>query len=267
MSQEIPKFDPAAANLAQGVETDPIVAKLQALLEAPAIEGMHPEEQGAMIADRFIGAVVASDEMVNGAGEAVPPMQILGLIDSAAKAAFANPAQGNEIWTTGVKAVTRTNGMRQAAQLLSQDSRTGSVLDSLSRRVKQEEDGKLTLTSLPQLQGYLETKYAKSSRSESGWVEGILAEIEDHATTTIANPYGRWQTRDNLGSDVKLVRENQQHWENNASNARASGVDMDLVRRSAEYMREQAERSQPIGHAMLEGAGVVQPNYDHLFQP
>ena len=122
------------------------------LLNNPELHTMSPEDQGKFIVDRFIGAAVAAHQRGEFAQASTPfqaPADVLRAISGEASISADNRIQLNDRY------VTRTGGLRGAAQQLASDHRTAGWLPLLERRLMPDARGETRLASLDQVEGYL----------------------------------------------------------------------------------------------------------------
>ncbi len=217
-----------------------------------------PEEiVGEAIADRFIGQLARNRGVVRGDGTREDVPAVLKQIDQLAKVP---PNQHKQGFAKAVNDITRMDGLRVAALDLSSNPRTGQLVGRMAERVRVDKDGKLTLLTLAQIEGYLHASVGKKSLSTAAHV--IADGIAEYANGSRIVP--AWQAQDLLSSDVPDVRDPQLSWEHAVSTAtRDGGVDMDLVTRSAEAVHDLHVREQQIGGTALHGA---LPDYSEMFR-
>ncbi len=229
----------------------PIADSVDALLHDSALAKLNDYEQGKIITDRFIGSVVAMGDIESG-GRTVTPVDSLKLVDD-----LVSEANSEATWKTGLGYITRTNGMRQAVDMLGRDMRTGQHLADIQNRVEQTRDG-IALTSINQVDGYLAVKKGNDINDGTNWRESLREAVAEYAHGKAPGP---WDTQENASSDVAGVRQQQLEWDRASEYANNAGVDMELLKRSAEEMRYREQRSKDIGNRAISlAAGVDYKN-------
>jgi hypothetical protein len=211
---------------------------VKSLLADQHIGELPITEQGRVIVDRFIGGLVRQGEVTSSRDQTFSPAEILGLMDG---------LNGEE----SLKDFSRSGGLREAVRLLSEDPRSATVIGLLSTRLESEfgKDGtteQFTLTSLAQIEGYLQAGGAKNRLASprggiemdgDSWipvlVDGIARMSKDESRT--------WMTRTDaygfIESSAPLLKNTGRDWLKATSTADTVGVDMELVRRSAEKVQ------------------------------
>jgi hypothetical protein len=150
MTHERQQLSPAPAEQNSAAQTN-LETAVTDLLNNPELNVMSPEAQGRFIVDRFIGAAVAAHQRGEFAQASTPfqtPTDVLKAISGEASIAD-NRVQLNDRY------VTRTGGLRGAAQQLAMDHRTAGWLPILERRLMPDSRGETRLASLDQVDGYL----------------------------------------------------------------------------------------------------------------
>jgi hypothetical protein len=247
MSFENQNPDPVATDAEQQrllntLPDGPLSAAVLDTMQDSSIAALDPHMQGAVIADRFIGTLVAEGSISGRthANESYSPGDVLWLMDQSSTDPRARGA------------MTTNAGMRKAIFTMEGDDRTGPLFGHMAERIK-EKDGIISLTTLDQLSGYLAVFKAPNEIDDaSAWRNALLEETSDFAH----DPYrpGRWNTDEILGADNDQLRAGQQEYEAAERIAEASGVDMELIKRSAHEMREKLARSEHIGDIAVAGA-------------
>ena len=225
--------------------TPPLNEVVAKLLQDPEVGKLPPEAQGKVIADRFIGALVRHGDIASKNTEigAMTPAHILSLVDKIG-------TQDKDGYITTTMALTRTDGLRAGVDLLTQDERVGSIFGKFSSLlgVETTAEGKdiYTLTSEAQLDGYVDAGGPKNNKYNAGqyedpteWIGPFMADTHD-----VINGHGEWRSDATLASDIrdkgavtpdyfKTARELYEA----RMQAHHAGIDLGVVRRSAEYMR------------------------------
>lgn len=220
------------------------------LLRDEAISQLPPEEQGRVIADRFIGALVRQGN-IEGSKITYSPADILASMD--------------KIRTLDdVMEITRTAGLREAVLQLGNDERVAKLYGSLSPRLKSQFDDegneKFTLTSVAQVEGYLQAGGDKNSMdsavpgvhmSGDSWMPVVLSEIKHMSE----DPTRKWSTTTEAGdlmtSDIASIRQTARTWEKAINSAQAVGVDTELLKRSAEKIQQRTRAGADLGATAL----------------
>jgi hypothetical protein len=237
---------------------------VELLLKDEILKGIPQETQGGVVVDRFIGQLARKKGVVGSNGERKTVSVILSDIDWATK----QQAMGKGLsFNKALTVLSNTDGLRGAVDKLASDSRTGQYFGEMARRVGVDKEGQLTLKSVAQLEGYLFTDADDTSpQAATNWQSVILDRVNQY--TSGKSDVSRWsaQAQELTSSDVDAVRQPQMEWNRAATDARRLGVDMELVARSAEAIRQLHDMQQPIGDVAMHGA-LPEFNYDHLFQP
>ena len=229
----------------QGNKFPTVGEYVEGLLTDETIKNLPENEQGKVIIDRFIGSLVRHGE-VKGNVDSYTPDRTLDLISD-----YMNGQAPN------LRAVTSTEGLRSAAVQLSEDVRTGGLLGHVSELLKTEVNpstGKeeYTLTTEAQLDGYIDAGGAKNNKYNAGqyedptaWIGPFMADVHD-----IANGHGQWRADSTLASDIRdqdavtpdYYKRAKELYEARMQ-AHHAGVDLGVVRRSAEYMHARDEQT------------------------
>ena len=218
------------------------------LLADQEILKLPPEEQGRVILDRFIGGVVRQGE-TTGTGAKYAAADVFQLMDAVS-------AEG----APALQAITRTEGLRDSVAKLAQDERTAILFGSISSRVKSEKggtgDGELTLTSAAQIEGYLLQNETPTSYKPVGvgmgmpgetWVPVIMDRVQNMADSTYATWMTDAQARDLTTSSSDYIRHSGNDWRMAKTSATEAGVDMELVKRSAEELQRRVTGQHDLG--------------------
>ena len=218
------------------------------LIQDKTLHELPSGQRGAVIVDRFIGSVVRHGD-VQGSGELYSPAAVLDGMD-----AIKNYS------VNGFRKITGTDGLRSAVRELSLDSDVMNVFGDISKRLSQDEEGKFTLTSPAQIEGYL-LAGGEKNQIQNG-VGGVdmpgddwVPVIVEHTQRMAEDPNVHWTTsseaRDLINSSGPLLKNTGRDWLMANSSARKAGVDVDLLRRSAETVQRRAKDSQDMGQAAL----------------
>ncbi len=230
-------------------------------MQTEALAELSREQQGEIIVDTMIGALAAADDIAS--------REPTGLRDAlrAVGTAVDATATGNP-WERTLGSVTRSGGLRMAVDVLARDERTKVLLSGLERRVRFDEQGNLVaLTSLNQASGYLEAKAAQhplggtDAAIKPSWQDQIVAGL----TPNMDAPFGPWNKRaeELMTPEAGVqVRQEQQDWQAAVVLAERADVDVELLARTGDELRRQAELGQFAGNVVPK----PQVNYDHLFE-
>jgi hypothetical protein len=221
----------------------------KSLLVDAEISALPIEQQGRVIMDRFIGSVVRQGEIV-GKLATYGPSDVLKVMD--------------RVGATGIQEVTRTNGLRDAVNQLALDGRTATMFGMLDGRLKNEVDTAgndvPTLTSVAQLEGYLLAGGAENTvktprggihMDGDSWIPVIVDEVQmmnqdpnrTWMTTTEANEMAK--------SDSKFLRNVGNDWAMATRTASEVGIDLALVKRSAETIQLRTKSEHDLGAIAL----------------
>lgn len=218
----------------------------QSLLADEQIRRLPQEEQGRVIADRFIGALVRHGE-VKGSQTTYAPHEILHLMD-------------NILTPDDIRTITGTDGLRKAVNALALDERVGREFGTLMNRLGRDDKNAYTLASTAQLEGYLvaggRENYVKNPvggvhTSFDDWVPIML----EHTQRMAENPHMDWmsmgQARELMNSDLPLMKNTGRDWQKAILSAERVDIDVDLVRRSAERIQQTAKTGRDLGARAL----------------
>jgi hypothetical protein len=234
---------------------------VQRLLQSEEIKALPSEQQGPAIVDSFIGELVAQDGVVGSDGQRKSATEILGKIDKSTAAAYKDSAS----WNVSLSELSRTDGLRLAVHTLAGDERTSGLFGQLGNRLR-DVDGKLAMTSYAQVSGYL-NRLTHDKPTAPAWKNTLLGMVDDHITGP-AERTEDWKvnTSDLLTADAEGIRKGQLELNAAMQEAQQSGVDIALLQRSSEVIRQRAQAREAIGD--LATAQVIQPanSYEHLFQ-
>lgn len=225
----------------QGNKLPSVGEYVSGLLSSAEIQKLPEDEQGKVIVDRFIGAVVRHGEVTGNVNTYAPDLT-LGLI-----ADFANGRHPN------LRGVTSQDGLREAAILLNSDGRTGGLLGRLEEQFVRSEDPKtgkieITLTSPAQIEGYIQGGGEKNHLSAYDAVPGVNMQGDEWAPILLEqvqrmsqDQYLSWNTlanaRDMTTSSSPYIRNSGRDWQSAVATAEKVGVDVQLLRRSAEKIQ------------------------------
>ena len=231
-TSQLPSFDSVASEL----------------LTNEQIRALPEIEQGRVIVDRFIGAVVRHGE-VTGSQATYSPLDIIRGIDKLSL-----------IGEKGMREITSTDGLRNAVYALAGDERVGREVGDLASRLSFDEKGRYVLTSPAQIEGYLISGGSENIVNEpaggvhmqmDGWMPVIL----EHTKHMAANPYLGWMSYDRARelttSSAPLLRNTGRDWEKALRSAEKVGVDVDLLQRSAEKVQARIRASHDMGATAL----------------
>lgn len=208
-----------------------------------------------VLADHFVGSTLRTFGAVEGYRRVINPIDTT----PRAKLVVTDPETGEAYdW---FRVITRDGGARRAVVDISDGPMGWQAVNNISNAFRIETDANgesipesIMMASMDQITAYLETETEQSEalnqiERASMWQRVLLDEI----TTFLDEPYrnGAWNTPDNMGSEVAGVRHSQIDWERAAAVARKAGVDIDLLVRSAEFMKKTASSGQSIGKVAL----------------
>lgn len=132
-------------------------------------------DRGHIVVDRLIGAILRKKDFVTDEG---PRMTGLDVITNLDEAGAKTESQDRDERLGARNHVVEANGLRKVFGRLSVDGRTGSLLGHFGERIKVNPDtGKVTLTTLDQIAGYIEG--ASEIPDSDTWQDEMLALIED----------------------------------------------------------------------------------------
>ena len=220
----------------------------QSLINDESLRELPDVQRASVIADRFIGSVVRRGEL-QGSALSYSPGDVLKGVDLVSHTgAFA------------LKEITNTDGLRKAVLALSLDSDVAPLIGQMSNRLSQDAEGQYTLTSAAQIEGYLLSggKENKITNPVGGvdmegdsWIPVII----EHTQLMAENPGLPWttaaQARELMNSSGPLLKNSGQDWLKAQSSATKAGVDVDLLRRSAEKVQRRTKDGHDMGHTAL----------------
>lgn len=220
------------------------------LLKDESLKSLEGVQRGQVIIDRFIGSLVRHGDVV-GSNETVTPAIILGDIDRMGKGN--NPEEV-------LKGITNTNKLRRAVLDLSLDPDVGPLVGKFSERLKTEDNDKYTLTSPAQIEGYLLAAGSKNSVQDprggiemhgDTWIPVILEQTKRMAADSHITWMTSSQQRGLIDSGLPLLRNAGNDWRMATTSAEKVGVDLDLIRRSAEKVQQRVKDNHELGHTGL----------------
>lgn len=225
----------------QRKEPTGVAEYISKLLSNEEIKSLPEEEQGKVIIDRFIGAVVRKGDVVGTHGAYSPDLS-LGII-----ADYANGREPN------LRGVTSQEGLRDAAILLEQDARTGALLGRLEQQFVREVNPQtnaveITLTTPAQIEGFIQSGGAENHLSAENAVPGVNMQGDEWAPVLLEqvqrmseNQYLTWTTsadaRELMTSSSPYIRNTGRDWQNALYTAEKLGVDVAILKRSAEKIQ------------------------------
>lgn len=217
------------------------------LLEDKTIQQLPSHEQGQVIADRFIGSLVRHGS-VEGSQVSYDPIDTLLLMDK-----LSAPED--------MQKITGTDGLRGAVRMLAYDERVAPVFGNLANRIGFDNDkSQYTFTSLSQLEGYLAS--GKRENYVSNPVGGVhmhgddwMPVVLEHAQRMSQDTHIDWMSmgkaRELMESSAPLIKNTGRDWQAATLSAERIGVDMDLVRRSAETIQRRVRANHELGATAL----------------
>ncbi len=231
--------------------TDRVVAELDS-------QELSPQQRTQVMGDHLIGSIFRSQ----GASKGVET--ISDISDVAGRTDITDPT-GNEA-VSWLRTITRNRGVRRAVMTVDAVPNGSAALGNLITRVRVEH-GKpetATMTTMDQIVAYVDTITPEEARlpiheRPVPWKQAIIEELRTYLQTP-----GRkeaWHASENLGSDVDTIRRSQETWERAAGIAGRASLDIGMITRSAEFIRQQQEAGRDVGHvALME----IQPDYGSL---
>lgn len=228
--------------------TPPLNEVVKDLLENSEIQGLPEEEQGKVIVDRFIGSLVRHGgiESSNAQVGEMAPHEILAKIDQIGM------ASEDELHT--VRELTRTDGLRGGVSLLAEDPRTAVLFGRMSQQLAIGRNSRgeafYALTSPAQIDGYIDAggennidTRAQQYTDPTEWI-GVLASDIDN----VASGFSEWKSDNELARDVQSsgaitpeAHKRAQDLYAARRKALSAGIDMNLMKDSAEYIRDRDE--------------------------
>lgn len=218
------------------------------LLEDEKIKELPEIEQGRVIIDRFIGAIVRHGD-VEGSQTTYTPSEVLLGMDGLSK-----------YGAKGLREITGTDGLRKAVADLADDERVGREFGQIQSRLGVDEQGQYVLTSTAQMEGYLLGGGKKNIvRDPVGGVhmegDSWVPVIMEHAQNMAENPYNEWMSygkaRELMTSDAPLIKNTGRDWEKAMHSAERVGVDLNLLKRSAEKIQQRVRTGREMGGTAL----------------
>ena len=218
------------------------------LIQDETLLELSGDQRGSVIVDRFIGSIVRHGD-VQGSKVSYSPADVLTGMDYMSHTSV-----------NGLREVTNTDGLRNAVRELSNDGDVYQLFGKISPRLSQDEEGKYTLTSPAQIEGYLLAGGDKNQiRNGVGGVDmpgdSWIPVIVEHTQRMAQNPNMHWTTNSEaygrINSSGPLLKNTGRDWLMANSSAQKAGVDVDLLRRSAETVQRRAKDSHDMGQAAL----------------
>src|SRR5690606_29458290 len=136
-------------------------------------------------------------------------------------------------------------------------------------RLRLDDRGLPLLTTLDQMQGYLETQ-TDAERNLPGheysrdWKGTISKGISDFLQGPPTHD-GVWNLIHNPKPGIESLRQEQNEWTVAARIASSAGVDVEMLIRSAKFMKQHVGDPVMAGAINAATATIVPENYDHLF--
>jgi hypothetical protein len=218
------------------------------LINDPELQELPGVQRGTTIVDRFIGSIVRHGEL-QGSKTSYSPADILAGIDNV-----------SSLGEYGLKEITNKENLRVAVANLSMDPDVAKLFGQMSGRLSQDEAGAYTLTSTAQIEGYLlaggEKNYTKNpvggvDMHGDSWIPVLM----EHTQRMADDPYNHWISADHarelVGSSAPLIKNSGNDWQQANSSARKAGVDLDLLRRSAEKVQDRVQSGHDLGSTAL----------------
>ncbi|UTX51171.1 hypothetical protein KI440_03110 [Candidatus Saccharibacteria bacterium TM7i] len=228
--------------------TPPLNEVVTTLLADEEIQKLPEAEQGRVIVDRFIGSLVRhggvessnAEVGVMNADEILSHMDKIGTNDE------------NGLHT--IREITRTDGLRESVKQLAGDARTAQLFGHMTEQlgVTRGSDGTpyYTLTTRAQMDGYIEAGGKRNDNKNVGpyqdpqeWVGVFMSDIDD-----IASGYRESRSTSEIARDVQSAdsitpeaHKRAQELYAARSTANVLGIDTEMMRRSAEFIRDRDE--------------------------
>lgn len=244
--------DQTLINKIAQMQEGPVSAHVEAVMHETQQADLAPDERAGVLADHLAGAALRTGE------DAEQTQLMLRAVSTLA---------GSEKWQGKF---TRQNGLRRTLVHLDTDTDGKVALGTVGHRLTNDAEGRVLMTSLDQLAGYVSPKTEQEAQAVSGldkavpWKDELIREFTDYVA--IPGRKEAWKAADNLGSEVSSVKESQQQWERAQEIAKRAGLDVDLLTRSAEFIKKHAEISgKKVGGLALR-AVAPENQYDHLFE-
>lgn len=218
------------------------------LLSDESIAQLPVEQQGQVILDRFIGTLLRHGA-VAGSQKEYTPAEILSKMDEMSRRS-----------DDALREITNTDGLRRAVFDLASDARLGGHFGHISERLATDAEGRPALTSMTQIEGYLLAGGTTNQIRDGvggvhmhgdSWVPVIL----EHTQRMAQDAYVPWMTlgkaRELMTSSAPLIQNTGRDWEMATHSAEKVGVDMDLLRRSAEKIQSHVRASRDMAATAL----------------
>lgn len=248
--------EPTTLNQEKEQEPKYFAAIADELILNKELQKLPGDERASVIVDRFIGAIVRRGD-VQGRKDSFSPMDITKGMDYISTAGV-----------NGLIEITSTDGLRGAVRNLGNDGDVARLFGQVSSRFNQDAEGKYTLTSAAQIEGYLLAGGEENIIREpvggvdmqgDSWIPVLVEQTQRMAE----DPNLEWMTdaraRDLTGSSGELIKNTGRDWLTANSSARKAGVDVDLLRRSAEKVQSRTKDNHAMGSSALflaTGGGV-----------
>ncbi|MBC7546264.1 hypothetical protein H7171_00790 [Candidatus Saccharibacteria bacterium] len=245
---------PVTANLEPTVAAYPAVERVATLLSDPNIMSLPSEEQGKRIVDNVIGEIIALGDQETSSGARKSSYQTLEDMSRAMRdgaLATGTDTERNVKWEIAKSQVTRTGGARELVEMLANDVRTAQpVMDMLSS-VEKDVVGNLTMTSIQQVEGYIDAKSADSKNPDTSWQSIIKDEVKGYVSGK--DKFTRWTLGSSAKSTDPKTRNYQLAWDRAAQTAGGEGIDVPMIARSGELMQKRREAGKHVGHYVVRG--------------
>lgn len=241
------------------------------LLSDETIKNLPETEQGKIIIDRFVGALVRHGE-VKGNVDNYTPDRTLQLI--------ADYMNGK---APDLRRVTSTEGLRAAAVQLSEDVRTGGLLNHVGELLDTEVNAstgktEYTFTTPAQVEGYiqgggranhLDVYNAVPGVNIQGdeWAPILMEQVQRMSTSQQLTWPSLTDARGMMESSAPYIRNTGRDWQSAVYTAEKVGVDVNILKRSAEKIqRRQFTDNEDLGAraAFLATGGRISTYQDRL---
>lgn len=214
--------------------TSDMLEATRAILDSEAIAQLDLSRQAEVIVDGFIGMLMRNGP-IQGSNAIHTPSSVLETIDY-----IHNPENVNGI-ADPLEYFTSTNNLREAVRLLTSDERFGLLPGAVANRIYgDEQSGTITLTTPGQVVSYLSHGDNGITNPTPGvemhgdtWVRIIAERATAEGSEWIDNPYEGM-----IKSQNKTLRDKGNEWRMAVASAKKAGVDMDLLGRSARYIKQ-----------------------------
>ncbi len=253
---EIP--NPTSHDQATQLPEGGISTYMDRVLEQAASQGLAKEDYTGVVGDHLTGSILRTQGAEAGFATIKDASHWAGRD-------IKDPQTGEELpWT---RRFTRADGLRKSMlDIAAQPDGKGVFDPMLGRlRVSDSDPGRPVMTTMDQVAAYLGVETEAEAalpqmENASAWKQLIKDEIT--AFVQISGRKGAWDAAENLGSDLESVRKNQENWQRATATAEKAGLDITLLAKSAEMIREQQQLGAAIGQvATLE----VAPDFGNLF--